>query len=480
MRNLGLYLSIFLLTWKIVTCEENEAEDPVSMTRHNEDKKDTYFVDPYSFDYDRANKKMASGQVVQFPRTEENFINDDQCQRDLKRCKDTLEKIEPDGLFAKRLINLLLSNAKFKENGELLSGSIFLSGTKEQIQKIQEYGNGKITMRQVDAIFTDIIKSTSNVFTEVLSVIDQLLVTYRQHEKIFTTVFASSAILLFIKLTNWSTGKVIITFIAIGFLISYIMMWSQLLKEAEIKHFTAGRIHKQPPIQCEPEKMGTWHRIMGYFDGTDKCFEYYKAIDYDPYHEVTPVDVLVEFSDRLMLQPIARFGSGISLFIDNSTKHLGFGLRWTVTILLYAAIVIFIVLLPFSIFGGAFRVWFGPFGMSLGKSTTNQSHTQQIHMVEQREPVKVIKQINFDSGSQKPALSTSAHTVSSNELAKVKGKAGNEETTEKQSSFSTMCKACCSKDISSLNDSHVTEGEDLVNESTKSEVRKDEKGDGDC
>ncbi|XP_046742709.1 uncharacterized protein LOC124409248 [Diprion similis] len=480
MRNLRLYLSIILLTWKIVRCEEKETQDPASTNRHIETKKHKNFVDPYSFDYDRANKKMASGRVVQFPRIEENFISDDQCQRELKRCKDTLENIEPDGLFAKRIINLLLSNAKFKEDGELLSGSIFLSGTKEQIQKIQEYGNGKITMREVDAIFTDIIKSTSNIFTEAISIIDQLLFTYRQHAMILTTVFVSLAILLCIKLTNWSTGKVIITFFAIGFLISYIMMWSQLLKEAEIKHFAAGQKHKEPPIQCEPEKMGIWHRMTAYFDETDQCFEYYKSIQFDPYHEATPVDVLVEFSDRLILQSIARFGSGISLFIDNSTKHLGFPLKWTVTILFYAAIVVAINLLVFSVFGGAFRVWFGPFGMSLGKSITNQSHTQQKHMIEQREPVKIITQIHLDTGSQKPALVTSSHAVGSNEQAIVEAGARNEEKTEKQSSFGTICKASCCKNTSSLNGSHVTKSEDLVNESTKSEIRRDEKGDGDC
>lgn len=40
-----------------------------------------------------------------------------------------------------------------------------------------------------------------------------------------------------------------------------------LLQKAEIKRFTTLRKHKEPPKQCDPEKMNLWDVIVTHFDG---------------------------------------------------------------------------------------------------------------------------------------------------------------------------------------------------------------------
>ncbi|XP_048516406.1 uncharacterized protein LOC105692850 isoform X2 [Athalia rosae] len=510
MKGLLLYFYIILQMWKTISCEQNVPEDALSSISFTDELDDALLLDPFSFDYDRANKKMTNRQKTKSIRNNNVCTSGPQCSRDIPSESVQLQSlrsdIEPEGPFIKRLINLLLSNAKLKEDGDVMSGSVILSGTRAQIQKLREYGDGKVTIRQVDAIFSEILTPGTAAFTEALTLIGHICLTIHQYKGILMALCITIVTLMWIRYVNWSTGKVIVVFLAAVLLASFLMIWSQLIKDRELELLTMARKFEKPPVQCNPEKMYFWDILLTYLKNKDECLEYYKAIESNAFLEVTPLDALVEVFDRLILHPASRCGTVFGGFVENATKNLWFPMNWIVTIVLYIMIPAIVLMLALSATGGQLGVAFGPFfKFFIGRQQTqdtphlqyedttaiggvqkvqrkiqmNQLQQQASPNVERREPITVILKLESSNGAGQSTASIVTLPTKNNCLAIGAGDSQAQKQEVKQEVCTTFHENCCCGEFKSSNIRPVKRAEDGGNDTASKSESCKEKGDGD-
>ena len=54
----------------------------------------------------------------------------------------------------------------FQEEDEIIKGHIHIEATRSQIQVLRDFGSGKVSIRQVDSILSNIIRTPTTTFLE--------------------------------------------------------------------------------------------------------------------------------------------------------------------------------------------------------------------------------------------------------------------------------------------------------------------------
>lgn len=317
-----------------------------------------------------------------------------------------------EAIFYKRLITIILSNLAIQRIDDKVIGILNIEASSSQFEYLQNFVNGQGSIREVDRILDNVIKQPDYTMYHYMAdmsryLLSEHLMNYllimKEHWDITIISLIVISSFMILRRQRWSRGLIIFLLIDVIFIISFFITWWQLIQEAEIKLMAAQAQFVEMPIACQPHKMGLWDKMVASFSSTNDCEKYYESIMTNPRLQVTPAYALTYFLSTVILQPVSYCGLVISEFIDNATSKLNFVYKIPIMIILYSAICLLIILVPFFLFGGSINFGIGPF-LNFGiKAKTNSNEKQERieRIYEDISPKKKLK----DSKKMKQILS---------------------------------------------------------------------------
>ncbi|XP_025265780.1 uncharacterized protein LOC112638390 isoform X2 [Camponotus floridanus] len=317
-----------------------------------------------------------------------------------------------EAIFYKRLITIMLSNLAIQRIDDKVIGILNIEASSSQFEYLQNFVNGQGSIREVDRILDNVIKQPDYTMYHYMAdmsryLLSEHLMNYllimKEHWDITIISLIVISSFMILRRQRWSRGLIIFLLIDVIFIISFFITWWQLIQEAEIKLMAAQAQFVEMPIACQPHKMGLWDKMVASFSSTNDCEKYYESIMTNPRLQVTPAYALTYFLSTVILQPVSYCGLVISEFIDNATSKLNFVYKIPIMIILYSAICLLIILVPFFLFGGSINFGIGPF-LNFGiKAKTNSNEKQERieRIYEDISPKKKLK----DSKKMKQILS---------------------------------------------------------------------------
>lgn len=317
-----------------------------------------------------------------------------------------------EAIFYKRLITIMLSNLAIQRIDDKVIGILNIEASSSQFEYLQNFVNGQGSIREVDRILDNVIKQPDYTMYHYMAdmsryLLSEHLMNYllimKEHWDITIISLIVISSFMILRKQRWSRGLIIFLLIDVIFTISFFITWWQLIQEAEIKLMAAQAQFVEMPIACQPHKMSLWDKMVASFSSTNDCEKYYESIMTNPRLQVTPAYALTYFLSTVILQPVSYCGLVISEFIDNATSKLNFVYKIPIMIILYSAICLLIILVPFFLFGGSINFGIGPF-LNFGiKAKTNSIEKQERieRIYEDISPKKKLK----DSKKMKQILS---------------------------------------------------------------------------
>ncbi|XP_066599977.1 chloride channel CLIC-like protein 1 [Prorops nasuta] len=357
MRILKLVYCIILLIYIICPVIHSYQEN------ENEEIRVNSWVDPHSFFYDRQTEQMLS--LDDFIDEEVYFqyeINSTKNKKMFNTVEKEIHNCIQEQLFYKRFVNLLLSNVHLKKSGDLRTGVLNIEATISQIETLKTFEIGQISVKEIDAILSEIIKQPSNVIPfDTYSIFEEVIYSIHENKIFYATTLVVIIFFIILYKITWSLTKFIISITISIFVISYLMTLWHLQQEAEIK-LTASQVKfPEMPITCQPHKMTLLERFLSTWSSHKECEEYFKAIMANPQLQVTPAAALAYLLTDVITKPMSVVAPAISNFVEESTVRLAYPLRWTMQILLIIGMCFAMIVLPIALFSNGFSVGFGPF-----------------------------------------------------------------------------------------------------------------------
>ncbi|XP_015115510.1 uncharacterized protein LOC107040087 [Diachasma alloeum] len=385
------------------------------------------YVDPHSFYYSRHDQKEVERAVASVKRQSQSPT----CREMFNDCLRGNLKDVPDELFSRRLINKLLSIATFEEDDDLFIGNIVIELTRAELLRLKSFGLGKATVRDIDAMISNIFRAPkTNVFMDIYSILQGF--SLRTHgvyssyiwpykELILAFVAVVQLMWLLVR-TTWTYFKMFFMFLVIVFIASFIITYLQLLKEAEIKLTAKQFRFNEMPANCQPHKMSWYQKLFSFFTSDDHCIQYYEAVMEDHRFHVTPAQVLSRVIGTLILEPAGLIGRAFADFVYHSTHRMSSPVQWILQPLLLiatiAAVIIGIVFVLSTFFKS---LALSPFSF-LWNMRTGHSHQAPRNITSKgmREPIEVILNLKVSTDTPGPAAIT--HSGGSQQLPKIEDK----------------------------------------------------------
>lgn len=425
-----MYIIVYILALSLIAnCEdENYFEETMDPNE---------LIDPHSFFYDRQTKSMIKGPEVQ--STVDESTND--IHTSIKPLKKLVNHSSHEGVFYKRLINLLLSNINIQVKDEVsIIGILEIEITHSQMEILQNFHTRKTSLREVDEILSNIIKKprinylsgVMYVYDVILQKFDIILTVIQQYPDGAMIVFAVLMISLTFKLLSRRQGFPIFLSIQFIFILSFFMTWWQLIQEAEVKFAAEQMKFTDLPVSCQPNKMNMWDKFVSLVSTNEDCEKYYQAKMSNPKLKITPAFALSHFITTVVLHPITHVGTVVSGFINNATGELSFVYAWLVKCILFVCVGITIIVIPFCLSGASIDFGLGPllrFGISHKKSEKGNS----LKNVEKRDPVQIILQV--PEGIKLPQIKDKSDTE---QLKVVKMIQNDYEESDREDSFEEL------------------------------------------
>ncbi|XP_012136120.1 uncharacterized protein LOC100883987 isoform X2 [Megachile rotundata] len=366
-----MYIIVYIISLGLIAnCEdENYFEDTLDPNE---------LVDPHSFFYDKQTKSMIKESEMQSTVDSKAHTND--IDASIKPLKKLVNHSSHEGVFYKRLINLLLANINIQVKDEVsIIGILEIEITHSQMEILQNFHTQKTSLREVDEILSNIIKKPRvNYLSGVMYVYDVMLQKFdiifrilQQHPDGAMIVFAVLMISLTFKLLSRRQGFPMFLFIQFIFILSFFMTWWQLIQEAEVKFAAEQMKFTDIPVSCQPNKMNMWDKFVSLLSRNEDCEKYYQAKMSNPKLKITPAFALSHFITTVVLHPVTHVGTVISQFISNATDDVFFTYAWLIKCILFACVGIAIIFIPFCLSGASIDFGLGPllrFGISHKKS----------------------------------------------------------------------------------------------------------------
>ncbi|CAL7951901.1 unnamed protein product [Xylocopa violacea] len=376
MKSLKKFMFIIVHIFAVILLVDCEDENYFEDTVNSED-----LVDPHSFYYDKQNKMMIKYKTMDTS----NQMSQESTAIQSELTLEQSDYSNQEGVFYKRLINLLLTNIHIQDKDEMsITGLLEIKVSHSQMELLQNFNFHKTSLRQIDEILSNIIKkpqysyiqgATTYIFNVLQGFFLAILEIVGNHPDEAMIVGATLMIFLTIKMLKAGQRFSFVNFIQLICVLSFFMTWWQLIREAEIKYAAAQMKYPTLPISCQPDKMTMWDKLVSYFL-SDDCEKYYKTMMSNPKLTITPALALSHFVTTVILHPITVMGTVISDFINNATDNVPFLYQWYIRCILFLCIGFVIILIPFVLSGASFNLGLGPllrFGISCHK--TNEKGT---------------------------------------------------------------------------------------------------------
>ncbi|XP_076249537.1 uncharacterized protein LOC143188906 [Calliopsis andreniformis] len=399
-----ILISIFIII-SIVQCEdENYFEDTVAPEE---------LIDPHSFYYDKHSKKVMKDIDKEYVETDKNRIKNSgteyrNAEQVVKHNQQENNYSNHEGVFYKRLVNMILSNLNVKIMDEVsIVGVLEIEVSHSQMKQLQNFHIQKTSLREIDEILSNIIKKPQyNYKDTIVQGFDKLYANLSMVFKIVQEHFDAAIIVLTIlmicltvRMITRGRGFSIFIFIQIIFVMSFFMTWWHLLQEAEVKSVAAQMKFAEVPISCQPHKMSWWDKFVSFMSASDDCEKYYQLTMSNPKLKVTPAHALSYFITTVILHPITHMGTVVSSFINNATEDLPWTYAWLIRCMLFLCVGLVIIILPFCLSGASFNLGLGPllrFGIDYQRKDRNdrkERKSKSIENVKARDPVQIILQV---------------------------------------------------------------------------------------
>ncbi|XP_011297582.1 uncharacterized protein [Fopius arisanus] len=338
---------ICFLLWMLTSgCAQGYSDNALESSDANRGQD---YVDPHSFYYNRHDQKEVEKSIgpVKSPSQSSN------CKEIFNNCLNGKFKDVPDELFSRRLINKLLSIATFEEDDDLLVGSIVIELTSAELKRLKNFGLGKATMREVDAMISNVFRAPkASVFMDIYSILQGFSLKSHgvyssyisPHKELILTFAAVVQLTWLLARTRWTYFKIFFLFLIVVFIASFIITYFQLLKEAEIKLTAKQFRFNEMPVDCQPHKMLWYQKLFSFFSSDDHCIQYYEAVMEDHRFQVTPVQVLSRVIGTFILEPAQLIGRALADFVHHSTYHMASPVQWLLQPFLLVAIIAAVII----------------------------------------------------------------------------------------------------------------------------------------
>lgn len=420
-----LLLIIFSITFigKLVsgdynTNEEAEAFD-IYQNTNNED-----WVDPLDiFNYDRSTKSMYQNT------RKASECGSNQCEEKLKLCEAEIEKLSQivpsvqnvkqsspnsnqkkvsveDGcmqsiVYMRRFVNILLKAAKLDEEMPLdLDVDLRMSVSTDQLQILQLFGSGKgsISLQELESVLSSVLFTTrKSIFNNAIpwSAIFEFMLS---KQVLVSMALCLVPMLLWRMLSGHSIIRSLFIFLAVIFMMSFVITYLQMYKQEEIKQYAILKRNPEVPVECRPTSELSWLQMFGRVMSSklsyksDECEKYYEAVMMDPFLKVKPTDVLSEMIGSFVLHPSENLGSAIAKFSSGILGNLPFGTNY---IVLFGSFV-FMIMIVFASCGGIIKLPFYLGGAELRgrRPVPSMTSERQRPQVEAKQEVRKDETLN--------------------------------------------------------------------------------------
>ncbi|XP_014207900.1 uncharacterized protein LOC106638992 [Copidosoma floridanum] len=326
--------------------------DSASSDTFMEEEKEV--VDPNSLFYSRQKKKVVIPERYESSNELEIRYESNEYYT---YCNDRSYEV-----FARRLINILLKNARLKVHDDNVTGSVNIEANLQQLEILKGFGEGKISIRQLDSIIGDVIRQPPvDLLNEFFSYTDMLCFYLYERRKTFVSLLVSMIIIpIIVKGTRTKLGIITLLFSVIT-IISFVMTWMQLLQDAEIKLAAQRHMYYKMPDECATQDIGFIASFKLFWGiGKGDCLKYYEAIMNDPMLEVTPVHAFIHMCCKSISYPLLLFGKEFSHFTDAISDSLPWWIQPIAKPLIFSLTLLLVYSLTFILVGGKFGVRIGP------------------------------------------------------------------------------------------------------------------------
>ncbi|XP_012270582.1 uncharacterized protein LOC105694469 isoform X2 [Orussus abietinus] len=285
--------------------------------------------------------------------------------------------------YFKRLLNILLANAHYREEGDITHGTIYLRASYDQLEILENFIRGKASIKNVDAILNDVFPKEHRYWSpETLYDLKELVKYAFSYEAVMVLC---GLYLLYLFWRGQTVTKLIMVFLVVAFFISYHITWQQLVMEAKIKLTIQQSKYQNAPDSCFPHKMSTFQWLRQYFVGSSECEEYYTSIMTNPVETVTPIQVLTHLCSSIVLTSVPEIATAFGLFVENATAPLPWPLSWIMKTLLYIGIPLIFIFLVLCLSGYGLSVKLGPI--------LNISFSRNPPPTTMRQPIEILPQV---------------------------------------------------------------------------------------
>ncbi|XP_044002833.1 uncharacterized protein LOC122848671 isoform X2 [Aphidius gifuensis] len=378
---------IFIILCGITQCFARDTFDFSKPLNHDG------YVDPHSVYYNKHTKTIQANEESVEPENKKiNTLTERKCSQVLHDCLHGKTKDVPDEMFSRRLINMLLGLAVFEENDSFFTSNIVIELTKDELKKLKDFGLGKVTIKDIDSIVTDVFKSpNTNALTSALFIFKSFFIPTASGFWPYKEWIVGSIIFLYMTWTllkcQWTCFKMILFSIFIIFVVSFTITYLQMYEEAKIKLTAKQLRYTEIPIQCQPYKMTWFDIITTLFSSDTHCQKYQEAIMENPFLQVTPAQALSRMLAVFSFEPIKIAGSTVSEFVKNSIENMPIWTQWALgpilTVLIITAIILITMFILFISIGGSLSLGLGPLKfLSLQKKKNTPQENSSVRSLE--------------------------------------------------------------------------------------------------
>ncbi|XP_034935614.1 uncharacterized protein [Chelonus insularis] len=374
-----LVFSIFQILLLILICEA--ANDDIDLIEEKaKDGQSDEVIDPNSLYYNKQTKQLNKVTKLKLNKNNDNMEDIDLHQMCNEVFNDVFKHQTNDIFeesFSRRLINILLSSVDFQENNNLLTGSILIELTSSELQQLRNFGLGKARIRDVDPFITSIFKaSEKNLFYDISLFLRDIVIYLVMHKEIVIITCIVLYLTWLLLTVKWDIMRFFQASLFIIFITSFVIVYFQLLKNAEIKLTTKQFLLTELPVHCQPHLMSWWEKVWHMYGSFEDCQRYFEAREDSHFLHVTPAIALSHMISTFMLHPAEAFGDAISKFVYQTTKNFWTPLQIIFTPLMTIVIIVLSVVAFICIAGGSLRWYMWPFTLfSLGRSRNNEAQS---------------------------------------------------------------------------------------------------------
>ncbi|XP_016845654.1 uncharacterized protein LOC100679587 [Nasonia vitripennis] len=347
-------LFYFLHVISGVLCTDNVYEQISSYVQDSE------YVDPSSLYYDRQSQTVKAPKMhhLSHGHSHENEIVVRSTDDHYRHCEDRSYQV-----FARRIINILISKANLKIENGMAIGQLDIEATVEELELLRSFGEGYCSIRKVDAIIANAIRAPQiSLFDEAMNFTDKIAIYFYQHRIIFASILLIIFVTIIALKVRWTRLRIMVLLFDIIITISFMLTWWELLQEAEIKLAAQQRVYSAIPDECRQNEIGFLNSVWLFFGfGKGDCLKHLEAVMTDPNLKVMPLHAFSVMATKFFFHPLAMAGHYLSDFIENITRPLPFPVNHIAKLLLVLFMPCILATLLFVSIGGSMGIRLGPF-----------------------------------------------------------------------------------------------------------------------